>query len=271
MEITQILGCLGAVFIGLVLGLIGGGGSILTVPVLVYLIGINPVIATAYSLFVVGASSLVGSVRNIQKKNVKFKTAFTFAIPAVISVFSTRKFIVPAIPDQILTIGDFILTKEIGIMLFFAIIMLLASFSMILDNKKNLEEQEEEIASAEKHTLALPLLGVLTGLITGLVGAGGGFIIIPILVILAGLSMKKAVGTSLLIIAINSLLGFLGDVTHTRIDWVFLLIFTFLAMLGIILGVYLNKFFDGRKLRKAFGWFVLVMGFYIMYKEITMQ
>ncbi|APU69568.1 MAG: sulfite exporter TauE/SafE family protein [Christiangramia sp.] len=269
MDLMQILGYVGAVFIGLVLGLIGGGGSILTVPVLVYLLSINPVTATAYSLFVVGSSSLVGAGKNIQKKNVKFKTALTFAIPAVIAVFSTRKFIVPAIPEEIAQIGDFMLTKDIVIMLFFAVIMLLASFSMILDKKSDLKESSD-VSKAEKSTFMLPVLGVFTGLITGVVGAGGGFIIIPILVILAGLSMKKAVGTSLLIIAINSLLGFLGDVTHMQIDWVFLLIFTALSMSGIVLGVYLNKFFDGSKLKKAFGWFVLVMGIYIIYKELTL-
>ncbi|MFD1079882.1 sulfite exporter TauE/SafE family protein, partial [Longispora fulva] len=111
-------------------------------------------------------------------------------------------------------------------------------------------------------------LGFGTGLVTGLVGAGGGFIIIPILVLLAGLPMKKAVGTSLFIIALNSLLGFLGDLGHQPIDWPFLLFFTFLAVLGIFLGVYLNKFIDGKKLKKGFGWFVLVMGIYILWKEL---
>ena len=269
MEITQILGYVGALVIGLVLGLIGGGGSILTVPVLVYLMSVNPVTATAYSLFVVGSSSLVGAGRNLQKGLVGFRTALAFAIPAVIAVFSTRKFLVPAIPETIFTIAGFTVTRDIGIMVFFAILMLLASVSMIYDKEKLMEDEDDETEQKQgiNYWMLAPL-GVLTGLITGIVGAGGGFIIIPILVLLAKLPMKKAVGTSLLIIAINSLIGFLGDLSHQNIDWLFLLIFTGLAILGIFLGVYLNKFFDGRKLKKGFGWFVLVMGIYIIWREL---
>lgn len=264
MEIVDVLGYLGALIIGLVLGLIGGGGSILTVPVLVYLLSINPVTATAYSLFVVGTSSLVGAAKNFQKGQVGFRTALAFAIPAVIAVFSTRKFIVPAIPDEIFRVDGFILTKEIAIMIFFAVLMLLASISMIMDREKLLNDV---IELKPRYSLLIPL-GFLTGLITGLVGAGGGFIIIPILVLLAGLPMKKAIGTSLFIIAINSLLGFLGDLGHQHIDWIFLLTFTALAVVGIFLGIYLNRFIEGKKLKKGFGWFVLFMGIYILWKEI---
>lgn len=265
MEIFDILGYFGALLIGLVLGLIGGGGSILTVPVLVYLFSVSPVTATAYSLFVVGSSSLVGAGRNLQKKRVGFHTALAFAIPAVISVFCTRKFIVPAIPEVILRMDQLVITKDVGIMILFAVLMLIASFSMILDREKLLEEKKEE--SGPWYGLLVPL-GFLTGLVTGLVGAGGGFIIIPILVLLAGLPMKKAVGTSLFIIALNSLIGFLGDLGHQKIDWPFLLVFTGLAVIGIFVGVYLNRFVDGKKLKKGFGWFVLVMGIYILWKEL---
>lgn len=264
MDITQILGYCGALLIGLVLGLIGGGGSILTVPIMVYLMHLNPVTATAYSLFVVGSASLVGAGRNFQKGLVGFKTAITFSIPAVISVFSTRKFIVPAIPDVIFSVPGFVLTKEIAIMVFFAIIMLAASFSMIRDTRKMLKENE----NSKTNFPLLLSLGLLTGLVTGLVGAGGGFIIIPILVLLAGLPMKKAVGTSLFIIAINSLLGFLGDVGNLDIHWSFLLRFTAIAIIGIFIGIWVNKFIDGKKLKKGFGWFVLLMGIYILAKEL---
>lgn len=265
MDILEILGYFGALLIGVVLGLIGGGGSILTVPVLVYMMAINPVTATAYSLFIVGSSSLMGAGRNLQKGLVGFKTALVFAIPAVITVFSTRKFLVPALPEELFRVGGFMVTRDIGIMLFFAILMLFASISMIYDKKELLEKKQEK---KPVNFFLLGALGILTGLITGIVGAGGGFIIIPILVLLAGLPMKKAVGTSLLIIAINSLLGFLGDLGHQEIDWPFLLIFTAIAISGIFLGVYLNKFFDGKKLKKGFGWFVLLMGIYIIWSEL---
>lgn len=265
MDILEILGYFGALLIGVVLGLIGGGGSILTVPVLVYLMAINPVTATAYSLFVVGTSSLVGAVRNIPKKLIDFRTAIVFAIPAFISVYLTRLYLVPAIPEEIFTVAGFTITKNIGIMLFFAIIMVIASISMIKEksNGRNLEE--------EKVSYNYPLIiveGVVVGLLTGIVGAGGGFLIIPALVILAKLPMKKAVATSLLIIAVKSLIGFIGDVQNMEIDWVFLMIFTGLSIAGIWLGVYLNNFIDGKKLKKGFGWFVLLMGIYIIWNEL---
>ena len=264
MDILDLLGYFGALIIGVVLGLIGGGGSILTVPVLVYLLAINPVTATAYSLFVVGASSLVGAFNNMKKKLVDFRTATVFSIPAFIAVYITRKYIVPAIPDHIFTIAGFDVTKNIGIMLFFAIIMVAASFSMIR-NKKS----EVIVETKVKYNYPLIIIeGVVVGILTGIVGAGGGFLIIPALVLLAKLPMKKAVATSLLIIAVKSLIGFIGDVENLEIDWRFLLIFTGLSIVGIFIGGYLNKFIDEKKLKTAFGWFVLVMGIYIIWKEI---
>lgn len=264
MEIVDLLGYLGALFIGVVLGLIGGGGSILTVPVLVYLLSVNPVTATAYSLFVVGTSSLVGSFRNMQKRRIDYRTAVVFAIPAFIAVYITRKFLVPAIPQLIFSIGGFEVTKNIGIMLFFALIMVLASVSMIV-------EQKEKPISPEKAKYNYPLIileGFLVGIITGIVGAGGGFLIIPVLVLMARLPMKRAVATSLVIIAVKSLIGFIGDVQNLEINWSFLLVFTAISVAGIFLGIYLNRFINGKKLKKAFGWFVLFMGIYIFWKEI---
>lgn len=266
MEVIEIIGYLGALLIGLVLGLIGGGGSILTVPILVYALTLNPVLATAYSLFVVGATSLVGAVKNMMKGMVDFKTAIIFAIPAFIAVYLTRAFLIPAIPVDLFTIGNFLITKNLAIMLFFAVIMLLASISMIRNKGK---ETDEDTVINYNYPLII-VEGLVVGGITGIVGAGGGFLIIPALVLLAKLPMKKAVATSLFIIAIKSLIGFLGDVQNLDIDWKFLLSFTALSIVGIFIGIWLNKFIDGKKLKKAFGWFVLVMGIYIIYKELNM-
>jgi len=258
----MLIGFTGALFIGVILGLIGGGGSILTVPIFVYILGINPIIATAYSLFVVGSTALVGAVRNAQKGMVDFKTGIIFAIPAFITVYLTRKFVVPAIPQELFSVGDFMVTKDIGIMIFFALIMILASFSMIKGRK---ESNEQEV----QYNYPLIIIeGLVVGFLTGIVGAGGGFLIIPALVLLAKLPMKKAVATSLMIIAIKSLIGFLGDVQNIEIDWTFLLGFTAISVIGIFIGLYLNKFIDGKKLKKGFGWFVLIMGIYIVLKEI---
>lgn len=265
MDVYQILGYTGALAIGIVLGLIGGGGSILTVPVLVYLMYLNPVTATAYSLFIVGSTSLVGAIQNIRKKLVDIRTAIVFSIPAFIAVYATRKYLVPALPDELFTIGNFLITKDIGIMVFFAIIMLLASYSMIRGKSKKFDDNAAEI----KYNYPLIVLeGVVVGVLTGIVGAGGGFLIIPALVMLAKLPMKKAVATSLLIIAVKSLIGFLGDVQNLQIDWGFLSVFTGLSIVGIFIGVWLNKFIDGSRLKKIFGYFVLVMGVYILFKEL---
>lgn len=265
MELIEIIGYLGALVIGVVLGLVGGGGSILTVPIFVYLLYINPVTATAYSLFVVGVSALVGAIRNIQKGLVDFRTAIVFAIPAFIAVYITRKYILPIIPNELFTVGDFMVTKNIGIMIFFAIIMLIASISMIRD-----KNGEPEIDTKVHYNYPLIIIeGVVIGLLTGIVGAGGGFLIIPALVVLAKLPMKKAVATSLLIIAIKSLIGFIGDIENLEIDWTFLLSFSAVSIVGIFIGVWLNKFIDGKKLKKAFGWFVLLMGVYILIKEFV--
>jgi uncharacterized membrane protein YfcA len=265
MDFIEIFGYLGALIIGVVLGLIGGGGSILTVPVLVYAMGINPYIATAYSLFIVGFSSLIGAIRNMQKGLVDIRTAIVFSIPAFIAVYATRMYLLPAIPEEMFSINEYLVTRDVAIMVFFAVIMLLASYSMIKDKKK--VALEEEIAVTYNYPFII-LEGAVVGVITGIVGAGGGFLIIPALVIFAKLPMKKAVATSLLIISVKSLIGFLGDVQNIDIDWTFLSIFSALAGVGIFIGIWLNKFIDGKKLKKAFGWFVLIMGIFIIVSQL---
>lgn len=262
----QILGYFGALLIGVVLGLIGGGGSIITVPVLVYLLFINPVTATAYSLFVVGISSLIGAFQNIKKGLVDFETAIVFSIPAFIAVYSTRKYLIPFIPHTLFDIGSFVITKDIAIMVFFAIIMIVASVFMVRGKCPHCDNDNGMVV----YNYPLIILeGVVVGILTGIVGAGGGFLIIPALVMLAKLPMKKAVATSLLIIAIKSLIGFIGDIENLDIDWSFLSTFTALSVAGIFLGGYLSKYINGNRLKIAFGRFTLVMGIYILIKEIT--
>ena len=265
MELIEILGYFGALLIGIVLGLIGGGGSILTVPILVYALGLSPVMATAYSLFVVGSTAFVGAVRNMFKKMVDFRTAIVFAIPAFIAVYLTRALLIPAIPNELFKIQDFTITKDLAIMLFFAGVMLFTSISIIRDNRDS-----ENTSSNKKYNYQLIIIeGLVVGTITGIVGAGGGFLIIPALVLFAGLPMKRAVATSLLIISIKSLIGFIGDVQNLQIDWPFLLMFTAISIIGIFIGIWLNKFVDGKKLKKGFGYFVFIMAIYIIYKELS--
>jgi len=263
MDFTQIFTYVAAFLIGAILGLIGGGGSILTVPLLVYFLGFNPIIATAYSLFVVGSSSLVGVIEKYRKGLVDFKTGLAFSFPSFIAVFISRRYLVPAIPDKLFTIGEFSLTKGMAIMIFFAIIMFLAAFSMIKT------KQKESVSTGSQPYYKTFVQGIIIGVITGLIGAGGGFLYVPALVLWAGLDMKKAVGTSLVIVAINSLIGFSGDAQTLDIDWFFLLTFSLLTIVGILVGGYFSKFVSGKKLKKSFGWFVLVMSIYIILKELV--
>lgn len=250
---------------GLSLGLIGGGGSILTVPILVYLFSVDAVLATAYSLFVVGLTSLIGSFSHMRLGNIHWRTAIVFGIPSIISVYLTRAYVVPAIPDPVFHLGNAAVSKAHAILLLFAVIMLLASYSMI---RKRVVMENEEAEPRYNYPLIL-LEGIVVGAVTGLVGAGGGFLIIPALVLLAKLPMKQAVGTSLIIIAAKSLIGFTGDLKGNQvIDWRFLLIFSLIAMVGIIAGSMLSRNISNEKLKPAFGWFVLVMGVYIIAKEV---
>ena len=261
----EIIGYLASIFIGIFLGLIGGGGSILTVPVLVYLFHVDPVQSTAYSLFIVGSSSLVGAWPKYKQGFVHLKTAVIFGIPSIISVYTTRKILVPAIPTNLGEYGGLIVTKSLMLMLLFAILMIAASFSMI--NSKSSKETFTE--SEQKFNYPLILIeGALVGLLTGLVGAGGGFLIIPALVMLSKLPMKQAVGTSLLIIAAKSLIGFTGDLGNSTINWTLLLSVTALAIAGIFIGDKLSKRIDGDQLKRGFGWFVLLMGLYIIIQQL---
>jgi len=262
-----ILGYVLAAFVGISLGLIGGGGSIITVPILVYVLGVNPVLATSYSLFIVGSTSMVGAINNYHKGFVNLKTTLHFGVSSITTVFVTRKIIMPKIPSVLINSGHTYVTQEVATMTLFAVLMLIASIAMIVERKEVVGTNSN--ASKKGFNIAkLFLYGVLVGLVTGFLGAGGGFLLIPALVLVVKMPMKQAVGTSLLIIALNSLIGFTGDIGHFKIDWIFLTIITLVAIAGIFVGGFLAKKVEGDKLKKAFGWFVLVMGIYILAKEI---
>ena len=256
----ELLGYFGALCIGLILGLTGGGGSILTVPILVYIMLINPVTAAAYSLFIVGTTSAFGAFQNSRKNLVDFKNGFLFAVPSFIAVYLTRRYLVKLIPDVIIE-NPFFISKSDFLMVFFAVIMIFAAISMLKKKKT------ENIESKESSITVLIIQTFIIGIIIGLVGAGGGFLIIPSLVLFAKLPIKKAVGTSLFIIAMNSLIGFIGDVQNIAIDWIFLLTFTSISIVGIFIGIYLNKYVNEVQLKKGFAYFVLLMAVFILFKE----
>lgn len=261
----QIIGYFFAVVIGLVMGLIGGGGSILSVPVFAYLFGIDATTATTLSLFVVGITSFVGSIGFIRQKQVNFKTAFQFGIPSILGILFSRRVVIPHLPDYIIHRWGITLTKDMFILILFAILMLLASIKMI--QKK--ERIRQHKYSEPNYTL-LASQGLMVGIITGFIGAGGGFLIVPALVMLLGISMKEAVATSLFIISVNSLIGFGSSLDKISIDWAFLLTFTSISVIGILLGVSFSKRIESAKLKPIFGWFVLTMGIWIIIKELLL-
>ncbi|MBL7923461.1 MAG: sulfite exporter TauE/SafE family protein [Bacteroidia bacterium] len=262
----EIIGYFASALVGISLGLIGGGGSILTVPVLVYLFHVDAVLATSYSLFIVGTTSLVGAFPKFRQGLIDVRTALVFGIPSIAAVYLTRLLLVPAIPATVFTVGNLEVTKSIFMLLLFAVLMVAAAYSMIRKNGKAVSDVPKE---ARTYNYPLILLeGIIVGTLTGLVGAGGGFLIIPALVLLSNLPMKEAVGTSLLIIAAKSLIGFMGDIGHYELDWVLLLSVTLIAVIGIFIGNRMTRRFDGEKLKKGFGWFVLLTGVYIIVKEI---
>lgn len=262
----EFIGYFASILIGVSLGLIGGGGSILTVPVLVYLFKINPESATSYSLFIVGISAVVGAYRHSKLGNLKIKSAVVFGIPSIVSLLFIRKIILPLIPAEIFSINHFMVSKNLLIMIVFAFLMIAASISMI----KKSNDQSKKINIINYKNLAI--IGFLIGLIIGFLGAGGGFLIIPSSLFFAKSSMKQAVGTSLLIIFVNSTIGFAGDVLNgVQINYQLLLTVSTIAIIGMLMGTSLSKKIDGKKLKPAFGWFVLVMGMYIIIKELFLK
>lgn len=264
MEITHIIGYILAVFVGITLGLIGSGGSILSVPILVYVMGIEPILATAYSLFVVGTTALFGGIQKAKQKLVDFKKVILFGVPTILAVFLTRKFIVPNIPEVVFSTTSFTFHKSVLIMVVFAIVMIAASMRMIQPLKEKIVNND-----AKTNYIAIFIQGLFIGLVAGFVGAGGGFLIIPALLFLAKTPMKMAVGTSLFIVSVQSLIGFIGDIRpEQNLNWNLIITFTACSIIGVFIGSYLSKKIEGEKLKTGFGWFVLAMGIYIIIKEI---
>jgi len=249
-------------FVGFVLGLLGGGGSILTVPILIYLFKIDVVTATAYSLFTVGSASSVGAFRNYRKNNLNLGVGINFAIPGLLGVFTSRALIVPSLPQVILSTESLQISKDNLILAVFAIMMILASYSMIFG--RNVQTNQKPLSHFK-----LALLGFTVGVFTGFVGAGGGFILIPVLNSLAGLEIKKAIGTSLFIMSVNSLIGFLGDLLSFQPDWLLLLQLSFLTITGVLVGTYFNSKVPAKVLKKGFGVFVLSLGCWIIYNQVS--
>lgn len=258
----EIIGYITALLVGVTLGLIGGGGSILTIPILVYFFKIDPILATSYSLFIVGITSLIGSYKNYKTKHLNITKAFYFLIPATFSILLVRKFVLPNLPNILFEINAITFTKNNLIMVVFGILMLSSSLAMIF--------RKTPSNKSSMNLTKLSFIGLIVGVITGFLGAGGGFLIIPALLFFGGLEMKNAIGTSLFIIAVNSIIGFIGDIMNgISLNYFILLSLTTIAIIGIFIGTFLMTKINNQKLKPAFGWFVLVIGIFILFNEIT--
>jgi len=256
------LGFLLALCIGVSLGLMGSGGSILTVPVFVYILQVEPSLSTTYSLFAIGVAAAIGSIRNYRLKLIAYQKIIDFGIPSIILVFLTRQFILPLIP-KVFFIGPWVIHQNTILMVFFSLVMLLSALKMIQPSEKRTAVNDRK---PSRYTTILQGAGV--GLITGIVGAGGGFLIIPALIGFYKMPMHRAVGTSLAIICINSFFGMAGDIEKIPLfDWKILAPYTVLLLLGMFLGFYISRYFNGQQLKRSLGYLILGIAIFIFLKE----
>jgi hypothetical protein len=261
-----ILGYFATILMGVTLGLLGGGGSILIVPILVYLFRVDPIAATTSSLFIVGATALMGSIQYIKRQEVSFKSGIQFASASFIGIYFSRSILVPNLPHFIISTEKFQISSSDLILISFAVLMLLASIAML----KRKGASEIEVKPAPGYKTALQ--GIAVGIATGFVGAGGGFLILPALVNLVGLRMRIAVGTSLLIIAANSLFGFgVSLMRNNQIDWTLQLTLLLLALVGSFIGARLSNRISEQALKKGFGLFVLIIGSLIIIERLVLR
>jgi uncharacterized membrane protein YfcA len=251
---------------GFVLSVLGAGGSILTMPILVYLFQIDVLEATSYSLLLVGFTALLSLPNYIKKKLVDLKVGLIFGIPSLIGVVLARKILVPYFPNSMNILG-YEFTKNFFIMVLFACLMLVASVLMIRNKQPNLKIKTQ---TQIRKNIIIILEGFIIGQLTGFVGAGGGFLIIPALVLLTGLEMKIAIGTSLLIIAIKSLVGFSSDyMSGFLVDWTFFIYVIGATLFGVIFGGLASSKIKDKALKKYFGNMILVIGLYIIIEQLV--
>lgn len=257
----ELIGYFLSILIGIALGLLGGGGSILTVPLLVYFFHVNPLLASSYSLIIVGFSSALGLIPNFKKSEIEFNAALRFGVPSVITVFCTKFFLVPLIPQGFDFFGKYYVQSDKLLMIFFASLLILSANSMI-------KSKNTSVKNVSKSSSQLLFIGLLTGFITGIIGIGGGFLIVPALVQFCAIEIKKAVSTSLLIILMNSIIGLLAIQSFVHFDFIFILKIVLISTLGLLIGIIISNKINNQKLKVIFGWFLLIMGIAVLSKEL---
>lgn len=267
METFQLIGYAGAFAIGLVMGTTGSGGSAMAVPIFNYLFLMDMHSTTAHSLFVVGMSASAGVLLNLRKHRLDWQLSFLFAIPMAITVYLVRRFLLPSIPDVLfhLPTYELTITRDLTIMVLFGVLMAIAAILTIKDGKAKIPVQQE----IKKHPLPVLFFGMLIGVITGITGTGGGFLIVPVLVVFLRLPIKKAIAISLMIIALKSFMGFIGDVGSVEIDWILLLSFTAISLTGMTIGIQSSHLIAEKNLKKGFGYVVLGISLLVLCKEMV--
>jgi uncharacterized membrane protein YfcA len=338
MDVMMIAGLAGALTMGILLGVLGGGGSILTIPLLVYVLGLTPVEATGYSMFIVGTAALAGAFGYYRRGWLNLRVALLFVAPSVLAVYLTRHYVMPALPERFsfgvadfsrgpdfavfalllaativaflwmrcdrwrlrethralvlavpaavavyvtrryalplfpengLGAGHLSISRDLATMLLLAVVMLATGIAMLRGRDDvTVDDVPDTSGAARLPLLRLGLQGGTVGVLTGALGAGGGFLITPALVLLAKLPLRIAVGTSLLIVGINSLTGFAGDLHRATPDWPLLLTLTGLALGGVILGATVSTRLPAALLRRGLGWLLTVMAFLILAAEL---
>ncbi|TKC09170.1 sulfite exporter TauE/SafE family protein [Pedobacter frigoris] len=259
----ELIGYCACALIGISLGLIGAGGSILMVPVLVFLFRMPPVLATSYSLFVVGITSFFAATGKFRKGDVLVGSALTFGLTSMVAVVAIRQFVIPIMPKSFGHLGHATLSYDLLSIVLFACLMILAAIVMI---NKSGKTDCVTMEGSSSFMLSIPY-ALLIGTVTGFLGAGGGFILIPVMTLMLGMDIKKAVGTSLAVVALNSLSGFANDLNHVDINWKFLLVISAMALLGSIAGARIADRVNSKKLKAGFGWFILMLGILIITRE----
>lgn len=257
----EIFGYVALIGIGLVLGLLGSGGSMLSIPVLVYLFSMDVVAASSYSLFIVGITSIMGVWLKQKNQMVDIPSGMLFGGTSVVAIFVVRHWILPNVPEVIL-VNTFQITKRMLILTVFAALVMISAVVGIVKGQAT-----ENQSGSQRKGYLLPI-GFVTGLVVGFVGAGGGFLILPALLVFGRLPFRAAVGTTLLVIVLNSLTGFAGDALSYSLDWQFLTIVTSLAMGGMLLGNFTHRRIPVYHLRLSFSWLMLTLGVWILTHEL---
>jgi len=267
MESFQLFGYAGALVLGIIMGTTGSGGSAMAVPMFNYLFLLDMHTATAHALFVVGISAMVGVLLNMGRQRVEWYLSLLFAIPMMFTVFGVRRFLLPLIPEVIFewkAHGLFI-DKDLAIMLLFGLLMALSAILAIKEHGGRSKFGKE----TGNRILPIPLFGIGIGILTGITGTGGGLLIVPVLLVFLKMPFKKAIATSLLIIALKSFTGFMGDLGQVEFDWLLLFSFTALSLTGMFLGVQCSHRLAEKNLKKGFGYMVLVISLFVFYKELS--